>query len=155
MVRLPAHITDAVKRINAVREQLEAAGGGKGGEGGPTNEEVAAVLGLTASKVHFYRKVREQPKPQTQRPKLSRATCSSRSLRRHAWNMPCCWLHCTVCMPQAISKAAACRQQSCTLSAPQSVPGIEYFSEQTLPVLLNELAYYAAAQIVFCRICFP
>ena len=60
VVRLPAHITDAVKRINAVRAELEAAGAGEGGldGGGPSNEEVAAVLGLTASKVHFYRKVR-------------------------------------------------------------------------------------------------
>ncbi len=59
VVRLPAHITDAVKRINAVRADLEAAGGGAEGEaGGPTNEEVAAALGMTASKVHFYRKVR-------------------------------------------------------------------------------------------------
>ncbi len=55
VVRLPAHIHDAAKRIAAARAALE---GRCEGGGEPSDAEVAATLGLTASKVQFYRKVR-------------------------------------------------------------------------------------------------
>ncbi|KAK9902018.1 hypothetical protein WJX75_001343 [Coccomyxa subellipsoidea] len=54
VVRLPQHITEAVKRISQVRAELAA----KDDFGRQiSNEEVAAVLGLSPAKVAFYCKV--------------------------------------------------------------------------------------------------
>jgi DNA-directed RNA polymerase sigma subunit (sigma70/sigma32) len=55
VVRLPQHITEVVKRISQVRAELMA----RDGRGNcPSDEEVAAVLGITPAKVAFYCKVR-------------------------------------------------------------------------------------------------
>lgn len=54
MVRLPQHILEANKRINQVRAELAA----KDGYGRMIpDEEVAALLGISAAKVAFYTKV--------------------------------------------------------------------------------------------------
>ncbi len=57
VVRLPQHIMEAVKRINQVRTELAS----KEDFGRHiSNEEVAAVLGLSPAKVAFYCKVRKK-----------------------------------------------------------------------------------------------
>ncbi len=54
VVRLPQHISDAVKRISQVRAELMA----RDGRGNyPSDEEVASVLGITPAKVALYCKV--------------------------------------------------------------------------------------------------
>lgn len=50
VVRLPLHILDGVKRIREVRASLAKERGG----GPVSDEEVARVLGIPASKVAFY-----------------------------------------------------------------------------------------------------
>ncbi len=55
VVRLPQHIVDANKRISQVRAELAA----KDGYGRVIpDEEVAALLGISATKIAFYTKVR-------------------------------------------------------------------------------------------------
>ena len=55
VVRLPVHILDTMKRIKTVRASLA----GQEGHGSlVTDEEVARVLGISASKVAFYERVR-------------------------------------------------------------------------------------------------
>ena len=55
VVRLPVHILDAMKRIQTVRSSLA----GKDGHSSlVTDEEVARILGISASKVAFYERVR-------------------------------------------------------------------------------------------------
>ncbi len=59
VVRLPVHILDTMKRIKTVRSSLA----GQEGRGSSvvTDEEVAHVLGIPASKVAFYERVRRSP----------------------------------------------------------------------------------------------
>ena len=57
VVRLPLHILDGVKRIREVRASLAKERGG----GPVSDEEVARVLGIPASKVAFYERVRVSP----------------------------------------------------------------------------------------------
>ena len=57
VVRLPLHILDGVKRIREVRASLAKERGG----GPVSDEEVARVLGIPASKVAFYERVRALP----------------------------------------------------------------------------------------------
>lgn len=54
VVRLPQHITEAVKRIGQVRAELLSLDG-RGNY--PSDEEVAAVLGISPAKIAFYCKV--------------------------------------------------------------------------------------------------
>ena len=56
MVRLPVHILDTVKRIKAARLSLAQQQGRTSGS--VTDEEVARVLSIPASKVAFYERVR-------------------------------------------------------------------------------------------------
>ncbi len=55
VVRLPVHILDTMKRIKTVRSSLA---GQDGHSTLVTDEEVARVLGIPASKVAFYERVR-------------------------------------------------------------------------------------------------
>ena len=55
VVRLPVHILDTIKRIQAVRSSLA---GQDGHSGLVTDEEVAQVLRMPASKIAFYERVR-------------------------------------------------------------------------------------------------
>ena len=57
VLRLPLHILDGVKRIREVRASLAKERGG----GPVSDEEVARVLGIPASKVAFYERVRALP----------------------------------------------------------------------------------------------
>ena len=57
VVRLPLHILDGVKRIREVRASLAKERGG----GPVSDEEVARVLDIPASKVAFYERVRASP----------------------------------------------------------------------------------------------
>ncbi len=56
VVRLPVHILDTMKRIQAVRSSLAQQQGRASGL--VTNEEVARVLCIPVSKVAFYERVR-------------------------------------------------------------------------------------------------
>jgi DNA-directed RNA polymerase sigma subunit (sigma70/sigma32) len=56
VVRLPVHILDTMKRIKAARASLAQQQGRTSGL--VTDEEVARVLSIPASKVAFYERVR-------------------------------------------------------------------------------------------------
>ena len=76
VVRLPLHILDGVKRIREVRASLAKERGG----GPVSDEEVARVLGIPASKVAFYERVRASPLRQK-----SMRTSRRRACVRDGW----------------------------------------------------------------------